>query len=228
MTDPELEFDLFQLKAPIISRRRLLAVGGAAVGTLASGAANAGISALMCPPQVGSFARGGLADGPTNLLGGSEDYTGDVPDDGPGMRHLIMTNGRTGERFDRAFVENGEYVSDALQEFSRFARDWRQNESIPFDPKTIDIIWKVWKKLDTTAVFNLNSGYRSPKTNASLNGTAKQSLHLRAKAADLSISGRSVNQIYSAAMSLKAGGVGKYTDSHFVHVDSGRHRTWGS
>jgi uncharacterized protein YcbK (DUF882 family) len=228
MIDPELYFDRFQLKTPIVNRRRFLTGGVATASALVSGAANAGISALMCPPMVGSFATGGLADGPTNLLGGNEDYSGTVPDDGPGMRRLIMVNGRTGERFDRAFVENGEYVSSALEEFSTFARDWRQNESIPFDPSTIDIIWKIWKKLDTTSVFNLNSGYRSPMTNASLPGTAKQSLHLRAKAADLSISGRSVNQIYAAAMSLRSGGVGKYSDSNFVHVDSGRHRTWGS
>lgn len=187
------------------------------------------ISALMCPPEAGVFAGGAnsVGSGSSNFAD-DIDYSREVPDDGPGLRHLTMTNSRLGERFDRPFVEGGQFVQDALDEFSYFARDWRQDEVKSFDPKTMDIIWKVWRLLDTSDVFNLNSGYRSPRTNASLPGAAKQSMHLYAKAADLTIGSRSVAQVYRAAMSVRGGGVGKYTDSNFVHVDSGRVRTWGS
>jgi len=233
--DPEAAFDAQhadEYSAPygprLLSRRGLLR-GLAAGAVFAPGAASASISALMCPPQVGTFGGGnvGGASG-EGLLTEDFDYSGEVPDDGPGLRRLKMTNSRTGDTFDRPYVEGGQYVQEALEEFSYFARDWRRNEVKPFDPKTIDIIWKTWRKLDTDRPFNLNSGYRSPATNKSLSGAARQSLHLSAKAADLTHSSRSVAQIHAAAVSVKGGGVGKYTSSGFVHVDSGRVRFWGS
>ena len=211
-------------RAPRASRRRFLTL--AAAGAIAAPAPARAISALMCPPQAGVFA-GGATGGGTPHFAEDIDYSGAVPDDGPGMRRLTMTNRATGERFDRPFVENGQYVQEALDEFSYFARDRRANEVRDFDPNTIEIIWKIWRKLDTSAPFNLNSGYRSPTTNASLPGAAKQSMHLYAKAADLTISNRSVAQVYNAARAVNGGGVGRYTDDNFVHVDSGRVRTWG-
>lgn len=212
----------------LCTRRSLLRAGVGAAATLAAAPAAAGISALMCPPETGSF--GGNADGHSPAGSGTvvdEDYSGSVPDDGPGMRKLRMTNWRTGETYNRAFVENGSFVQEAIDEFSRFARDWRQNEERAHDPANIDIIWKVWRRLNMSDAFNLNSGYRSPKTNASIGG-ATNSYHMRAKATDISTSSRSVAQIHAAAMTDQAGGVGKYTSSNFVHVDSGPVRNWGS
>lgn len=229
--NPEEIFDDYQQQeAGLLTRRGLLR--GAALGAamVVPAQARASISALMCPPEAGSFGgnANGYKPGGSGLVGGDEDYSGEVPDDGPGMRHLKMTNWRTGEVFDRPYVENGQYVDEAIDEFSQFARDWRQNEVKPFDPKSIDIVWKIWRKLGISQPFNLNSGYRSPVTNASLPGTAKQSYHMRAKACDISTSSATVRQIHAAAVSLKAGGVGKYTSSGFVHIDSGPVRYWGS
>lgn len=222
-------FDSLDPIAPRMSRRRLLGLGAGAAGALFAAPASASISALMCPPQVGSFGGGSsvAAEG-GSLMTGDIDYSGVVPDDGPGMRHLKIINAHTGDVFDRPYVVDGSYDQGALEEFARFARDWRQNEWVPFDPKAIDIVWKTWRLLDTSEPFRLNSGYRSPRTNASLPGAARQSLHLQAKACDLSIGSRSVAQVHAAAVSLKAGGVGKYTSSSFVHIDSGRVRYWGS
>ncbi len=76
----------------------------------------------------------------------------------------------------------------------------------------------------------LLSGYRSPATNAMLRsrsgGVARNSLHMRGMAADLRLKSRSVGQIYSAALSCHAGGVGKYARSDFVHMDCGDIRSW--
>ncbi|MEJ6641242.1 MAG: DUF882 domain-containing protein, partial [Octadecabacter sp.] len=40
--------------------------------------------------------------------------------------------------------------------------------------------------------------------------------------------GRSVGQMARAAAACRAGGVGRYSGSNFIHVDCGAVRTWGS
>jgi len=40
--------------------------------------------------------------------------------------------------------------------------------------------------------------------------------------------GVSVKQLHAAGRSLQRGGVGLYTASQFVHLDTGRVRHWGS
>jgi uncharacterized protein YcbK (DUF882 family) len=60
----------------------------------------------------------------------------------------------------------------------------------------------------------------------SSSGVAKRSLHMSGKAIDIRVPGRDVHQLQKAALSLKSGGVGLYTKSRFVHVDTGRVRSW--
>lgn len=82
--------------------------------------------------------------------------------------------------------------------------------------------------MGTDKPFHLISGYRSPETNALLrlrtHGVASKSQHTIGRAADIFVEGRSLKQIQKAALSLMAGGVGRY-DS-FVHVDTGKIRSW--
>ena len=47
------------------------------------------------------------------------------------------------------------------------------------------------------------------------------------QAADLRMQGKSVRQIARAASYCAAGGVGRYSNSNFVHVDCGENRLWG-
>jgi len=86
--------------------------------------------------------------------------------------------------------------------------------------------------LDVNEPYMLLSGYRTAQTNAMLRsssrGVAKNSLHMKAQAADLRLRSRSVPQMYRAATACEAGGVGKYSRSNFVHMDCGPVRTWGS
>jgi len=85
--------------------------------------------------------------------------------------------------------------------------------------------------MDVNEPYMLLSGYRSPETNAMLRrrsrGVAKNSLHMKAQAADLRLASRSVNQMARAAASCNAGGVGRYSSSNFVHMDCGPVRSWG-
>ncbi len=147
------------------------------------------------------------------------------------IRRLKMHSGRTGERLDTIYWIEGEYIPEAMKEISVFMRDWRSNEVIRFDNRTVDILAASHRLLDTDASYLLLSGYRSPTTNAMLRSrsrsVARNSLHMKGQATDIRLEGRSVSQISRAAMSCSAGGVGKYSRSNFVHVDCGDVRVWG-
>lgn len=147
------------------------------------------------------------------------------------VRRLGMFSGRTGERIDTIYWIEGEYISEALREINLFMRDWRTSEAISIDTRTIDIMSASARLMETTQPYQLLSGYRSPQTNALLRSrsrsVARNSLHMKGQAADLRLSGRSVSQMARAAASCRAGGVGRYTGSNFVHMDCGVVRTWG-
>jgi uncharacterized protein YcbK (DUF882 family) len=147
------------------------------------------------------------------------------------IRRLRMYSGRTGERIDTIYWIEGEYIREAVEEIHLFMRDWRNNKVKAIDLRTIDLMTAAHNMLDTSEPYTLISGYRSPETNAMLrrrsSGVAKNSRHLRGEAADLHLRSRSVSQMARAAMACRAGGVGKYTASDFVHMDCGPVRSWG-
>ena len=150
---------------------------------------------------------------------------------GGDIRRLKMYSGRTGERLDMIYWIDGEYVKDALKEVNYFMRDFRNDQVKTIDTRTLDIVAAVHNLLDVNEPYMLLSGYRSPATNAMLRsrsrGVAKNSLHLKGQANDLRLGSRSVSQIYRAAAACRAGGVGRYSRSNFVHMDCGVVRTWG-
>lgn len=147
------------------------------------------------------------------------------------IRRLRMYSGRTGERIDMIYWVEGDYIKDAVKEVNYFMRDWRSNQAISMDLRNLDIMAAAHNLLDVNEPYMLLSGYRSAKTNAMLRsrsrGVAKNSLHIKGQAADLRLTTRSVSQIARAAQATRAGGVGKYSGSNFVHMDCGDVRTWG-
>ena len=149
---------------------------------------------------------------------------------GGDIRRLKMYSGRTGERIDTIYWIEGQYIREALNEITLFMRDWRNGKRMDIDTRTLDIMAASHNIMDVTEPYMLLSGYRSPETNAMLrstsSGVARNSLHMRGQAADLRLSTRSVSQIARAAASYRAGGVGRYSGSNFVHMDCGPVRTW--
>lgn len=149
---------------------------------------------------------------------------------GGDIRRIRMYSGRTGERLDMVYWIEGKYIKDAVREVNHFMRDWRTDDVKEIDLRTIDIMAAAHNLLDVSEPYMLLSGYRSPKTNAMLRsrsrGVAKNSLHMRGQAADLRLASRSVSQMAKAAMACRAGGVGKYHRSNFVHMDCGVVRDW--
>ncbi len=146
------------------------------------------------------------------------------------IRRIAMYSGRSGESIDAVYWIEGKYIPEVMTELYSFMRDWRTGGVVPIDGRTIDILAATHNLLDVSEPYMLLSGYRSPQTNAMLRentpGVAKNSLHIQGKAADVRLSNRSVGQIYAAATSCAAGGVGRYNRSNFVHMDCGDIRTW--
>ena len=145
-------------------------------------------------------------------------------------RALSLNNIHTGERLKATYWENGAYLPDALAEINTLLRDFRTGEKHPIDTALLDMLAVLRHKLETNRPFRVISGYRSPKTNARLaaksNGVARKSYHMRGMAIDVALADRPSADIHRAALALKAGGVGHYPKSGFVHVDVGPVRSW--
>ena len=145
-------------------------------------------------------------------------------------RRAFLHNLHTGETLDEVYFAAGRYVPGALAEAMRVLRDWRDGEEHLMDPQLFDLLHSLRAKTESSAPFQIISGYRSPATNARLHAesheVAAKSQHMFGKALDIRIEGVDLDRLHQAALSLKAGGVGYYPRSDFVHVDVGPLRQW--
>jgi uncharacterized protein YcbK (DUF882 family) len=146
------------------------------------------------------------------------------------LRRVALHNLHTDDKFDEVYWENGAYVPDALAQAQYALRDWRNGKEHFMDPKLFDALHGISQKLGATQPFQIISGYRSPQTNAMLHarsdGVASHSQHMLGKASDIRVRGIELAHLHKAALAQKAGGVGFYPVSNFVHVDVARVRTW--
>lgn len=148
----------------------------------------------------------------------------------PAERTLRLYNTHTGESLRSVFWAEGQFIPDALKDINKLLRDHRNDKIADMDPKLILLLNDVSDKFGDGQTLHIISGYRSPESNAKLaaasNGVAKHSMHMDGKAIDIRMPGKDLAQLHKAAMSMKAGGVGYYPDSQFVHMDTGRVRYW--
>ncbi len=145
-------------------------------------------------------------------------------------RSLSFDNIHTGEKLKIEYWADGDYLPDALETIDRLLRDFRNGEVHAIEPKLLDLLAVIRTRLETGAPFEVISGYRSPATNAMLHeehsGVAAKSLHMQGMAIDIRIADRPLSALHDLALDLRAGGVGYYPQSDFVHVDVGRVRRW--
>lgn len=151
---------------------------------------------------------------------------------GDASRHLSFYNTHTQEKLSVVFWENGQYSKSGLRKLNKLLRDHRQNEFIEMDTGLYDQLWTLQQELGSKGVFQIISGYRSPKTNKLLRksskGVAKKSYHMQGRAIDVRLTDIPLRKLRSAALKMKAGGVGYYPSSNFIHLDTGPARSWGS
>ncbi|MCB1948891.1 YcbK family protein [Nitrosomonas sp.] len=185
------------------------------------------LSKLSNKPSYGRrhFLKAGI--GACTLLAMPNVYAG-LP--GYNERKLSFLNLHTGERIHTTYWAEGRYILEGLSAIDRVLRDHRTGELYEIDRNLLDMLQLLNYKMGVEKEFHVISGYRSPATNAQLNarssGVAKRSLHMQGKAIDLRMPGRMLSDLHNAALSLQAGGVGYYSKSDFIHLDTGRVRQW--
>jgi uncharacterized protein YcbK (DUF882 family) len=145
-------------------------------------------------------------------------------------RSLAFYNTHTGESLQTVYWVAGEYLEDGLREINSVLRDHRADETYPIDRNLLDLLTALQAEVSCRNAFHVISGYRSPATNASLrgksSGVARRSYHMQGKAIDIRLPGCALVDLHKAALALKAGGVGSYAASDFIHVDVGPVRRW--
>jgi len=149
---------------------------------------------------------------------------------GAAARSLTLHHTHTGEKLSVAYFERGTYIPDALATLNHFLRDFRTGDVHPIDADLLDLLFGLTRLTDTRLPFQIISGYRSPATNAVLRraseGVAAGSLHMKGQAIDIRLADVPLPKLRAAALAVRRGGVGYYPSSGFVHVDTGRVRTW--
>lgn len=193
-----------------MNRRDVLKFAG---GALTGGALMGGVGAALAPSASATAPAAAPAPLPAREV-----------------RLLSFLNTHTGETFADAYWENGVYVPDAMAAINRVMRDHRTDDVHDIDPRLMDQLSALRSITESSAPYQIISGYRSPRTNAMLHanssGVASRSLHMDGRAIDIRVAGVPLARLRDAALSLGAGGVGYYEASDFIHVDTGRVRRW--
>lgn len=149
------------------------------------------------------------------------------------VRTISLYNMHTKESLKITFKRNGQFNEAALTKINYFMRDWRANRPTKMDPALIDLLWELHEELGSKKPIHLVSGFRSTKTNNMLRRigrkTAKRSMHIQGRAADVFFPDVPVKKLRESALLRERGGVGYYPRSGkygFVHVDTGNVRHW--
>ncbi len=145
-------------------------------------------------------------------------------------RTLAFHHTHTGEQLAVTYFAAGEYLAEPLAQLDRLLRDFRTGEVTAIDRELFDQLFLLTRAC-ASGTFEIVSGYRSPATNGMLRkaggGVARNSLHMQGRAIDVRLSGYDTAALRRAAVAMGRGGVGYYARSNFVHLDTGRPRTWG-
>jgi len=145
-------------------------------------------------------------------------------------RTLSLKNLHTGEHISQPYWMAGNYLPESLSAINNVLRDHRSGEVYPMDPGLLDLLSALQQRVNSRREYEVISGYRSPASNSMLhsksNGVAKRSLHMLGQAIDIRLPGTQLTTLHRAASEMKSGGVGLYTSSQFIHVDTGRVRYW--
>ena len=146
-------------------------------------------------------------------------------------RQLELHNTHTNETVSVVYRRGDEYQSRAIESLRQMMRDHRSGEAHDIDLNLYDQLHDLALAAKCEPRFEIISGYRSPESNASMaarpgSGVAKKSLHMEGRAIDVRLHKCSCADLRDLALAAAKGGVGYYRRSDFVHLDTGRFRTW--
>jgi uncharacterized protein YcbK (DUF882 family) len=109
------------------------------------------------------------------------------------------------------YNEDGSYNQDSLAKLDHMFRDFRRKEVKAIDPRLFEILSIIFDHFGQRRLL-FGSGFRVERNT---------SRHFHGSAADFRVEGVSYKDVYEFAKTLDVGGMGlgKYTTTHFVHVD---------
>jgi uncharacterized protein YcbK (DUF882 family) len=152
-------------------------------------------------------------------------------------RTISVYRAATGEKTELLYWKDGEIPDAAYQQLCHLLRDVQGGVTVPIDPKLLELLWATQAfvaRYGMTAPLEILSGYRTPETNRKLREegvpTARKSLHMEGRAADIRIANLDSGVLGSLIGSFRQGGVGFYyrqtKQGGWIHADTGLQRTW--
>lgn len=145
----------------------------------------------------------------------------------PGSRPAPLINLYNSWTHEWLAVEAGRRPAQATAD--RFLRDHFTNEPSPMEPKLIDVLVRAATKFKADVAIVV-SAFRHPKYNLMLrkkgHQVARDSQHTHGNAVDFYLPKIPTLVLHAWAKEQQLGGVGLYTGSGFIHMDTGRVRYW--
>ena len=146
----------------------------------------------------------------------------------PRAERLIWAVNPAGEELAVVYRNGNAYDPMAMARLQLLFRDVHRNVVGPLPPLLVDILSVLQERWGYERPLVITSGYRTPETNAAIEGAAPASLHLRGLAADVSLRGIPLTDFANAALWLSGRlgfmGIGLYR--RFLHLDIGPQRSW--
>lgn len=144
-------------------------------------------------------------------------------------RRLYILRPEKKEHLNITFYQNGAYDYYAYKKLCWLFRDIKSRDSTQFiDIALFNLIFGIqeWSRNmgSYEPIYKLYSGYRTHARNRTIEGAAKNSMHIYGKAADGIFASIPLKNIIQMANYFGAGGVGEYPS--FVHLDTSKVRKW--
>ena len=148
----------------------------------------------------------------------------------PAEGELELTSLHTHESVRFLFREGAALDDATAARVAHVLRDHRSSEERDIDPALFAQLVRLAAAAAVPARYEVISAYRAPATNAKLRessqGVSSRSLHMEGRAIDVRLRDVDALRLATLARALGAGGVGYYPGDRFVHIDTGRPRTW--
>ena len=146
-------------------------------------------------------------------------------------RRLHIYRPLTKENLNITFFENGSYNLNAYKRLCWIFRDVKSSNATQYiDIALFNLLFGIqeWARRmgSYEPIYKLYSGYRTDYRNKTIEGAAKNSMHIYGKAADGVFATIPLKTVIQMAKYFGAGGIGGY--STFIHLDTSKYRKWGN
>ena len=141
------------------------------------------------------------------------------------QRHVWIAQTGRREALHCPFRDSGGApITASVDALSWLFRDWRDDDQgLKIDVRLFDLLASVQTMLSLVegraVEIRLNSGYRTPERNRTIEGAAPNSQHIHGRAADIVLPGIALPRVADAAEIARAPGLGRY--ANFTHLDVG-------